>query len=99
MSLTFLALMSVIFFASSGGNTLVLVLSILINYAPGIVIANAQINKPTMAAYWFIVALIFNLGTLAHYKYANWFIDNISNITGHRLAALDGVLPIGISFF
>jgi len=99
MSLAFLALMSVIFFASSGGNTLLLILSVLINYQLGVVIANAQSNKTTTATYWLIAALIFNLGTLAYYKYANWFIDNISNITGHRLAALDVVLPIGISFF
>ncbi|HSV23624.1 MAG TPA: hypothetical protein VLJ17_11410 [Xanthobacteraceae bacterium] len=84
MSLAFLALMSVIFFASSGGNTLLLVLSVLINYALGIVIANGQNNKTTMATYSLIVALISNLGTLAYYKYANWRIDNISNITGHR---------------
>jgi alginate O-acetyltransferase complex protein AlgI len=99
MSVVFLALMSVVFFAISGGNSLLLILSVLVNYALGAIISNARNAKKATATYWLVAALIFNLGTLAYYKYANWFIANISCLSGHQLTALDVMLPVGISFF
>lgn len=52
---------------------------------------------------WLIASLLLNLGLLAYFKYANFFVENC-----HSLLALFGVqaraweavlLPIGISFF
>jgi alginate O-acetyltransferase complex protein AlgI len=99
ISIAFLALMSVVFFASSGGNSLLLILSVLINYGCGVAIASRQSAKKAGGTSWLVAALMFNLGTLAYYKYANWFIDNISGLSGHHLAVLDVALPVGISFF
>src|SRR5262245_43136909 len=44
-------------------------------------------------------AIAFNLGLLAYYKYANFFTDSLSALTGLDLHLHRIVLPIGISFF
>jgi len=98
-SLAFLALTSLIFFATSGGSSLLLIVSVVVNYILGNVIADTQRHRITYARYYLITALVFNLGVLSYYKYANWFIDNLSSITGRHVASLDVILPIGISFF
>ena len=45
------------------------------------------------------VALVFNLGLLGWFKYANFFVANVESLTGSELAWTQVVLPIGISFF
>ncbi|MEN3976548.1 MBOAT family O-acyltransferase [Emcibacter sp. SYSU 3D8] len=47
----------------------------------------------------FIASLVFNLGLLAFFKYANFFVDNVEALTGFEIAMRQIVLPIGISFF
>ena len=44
-------------------------------------------------------ATFANLAALALFKYANFFIDNVSLVLGRPFAHLDLVLPLGISFF
>ncbi len=46
-----------------------------------------------------ILGLAINLGALAYYKYANFFVDNLNALFGFELALRAIVLPIGISFF
>jgi D-alanyl-lipoteichoic acid acyltransferase DltB (MBOAT superfamily) len=114
LSVAFLALMSLVFFTLSGGSWLLLILSVVVNYAFGLAISNAARSSAaggdrrtatprasTLLASTLLLAasLVFNLGTLAYYKYANWFIDNVAAISGLHLTALNVVLPIGISFF
>lgn len=45
------------------------------------------------------LALVFNLGLLGWFKYANFFVANVESLTGSELAWTQVVLPIGISFF
>ena len=51
---------------------------------------------------WLILSVILNLGLLAYFKYANFFIDNVQQF--YRLLGLEPfawhkvALPIGISF-
>lgn len=44
-------------------------------------------------------AIAANLALLGYYKYANFFIDSSNHFLSLNLAALDVVLPLGISFF
>jgi len=44
-------------------------------------------------------AIAFNLGLLAYYKYANFFVDSVNTLAGTGLLLERIVLPIGISFF
>jgi len=50
-----------------------------------------------------IIAVVFNLGLLGFFKYANFFIDNLSFISGLLTQSQISIppihLPIGISFF
>lgn len=46
-----------------------------------------------------IAGVIFNLGLLGYFKYANFFVDNLNAGFGMDLVLHQIILPIGISFF
>ena len=52
---------------------------------------------------WFYLSLVLNVGLLAYFKYANFFVDNLSVVLSRSGFAEIGwtrvLLPIGISFF
>jgi len=53
---------------------------------------------------WLIVSLISNLGILAYFKYANFFLDSFIHLfnavgTSFSTQALNIILPVGISFY
>ena len=53
---------------------------------------------------WLAVSLVFNLGMLAYFKYANFFIENWIEAWGRlgvdmHASTLQVVLPVGISFY
>lgn len=73
--------------------------SISINYAFGYSIGHARFRSEKRAKTVLTVAVITNLGVLAYFKYANFFISNLSQLTGAELTTVDIVLPLGISFF
>lgn len=49
------------------------------------------------------VSVALNLGALAYFKYANFFVENLNGVTEsvfhHRIPWIDVALPIGISFY
>lgn len=71
-----------------------MILSILIGYFGGILIAR-QKNKKI----WLVTALAILLSFLGYFKYADFFITNFSRVTGISVPALRIALPIGISFY
>lgn len=53
---------------------------------------------------WLIVSVLSNLGILAYFKYANFFLDSFVDLfnslgTQFSPAALNIILPVGISFY
>jgi alginate O-acetyltransferase complex protein AlgI len=48
---------------------------------------------------WLITSIISNLGLLMFFKYANFFLDTMSFLSGRTTPGLSIVLPIGISFY
>lgn len=46
-----------------------------------------------------ITGLAGNLGLLGYYKYMNFFLENVRNLTGIHITIRQIALPIGISFF
>lgn len=54
------------------------------------------------AKWWLTIAVAYNLGALAYFKYANFFIENTNALLGligfKELAWTEVVLPLGISF-
>jgi len=80
---------------------LILLFTIIIDYLAGIFIENAQGKKRKS---FLAISIIANVGTLAFFKYYNFFTDNINallhtlNISTHPLPLLNIILPIGLSF-
>jgi len=73
-------------------------ISIIINYIFGSSITK-NINYTMKKRHLLIIGIIFNIGLLSYYKYANFFIHNINTSFDSSLPLLNIVLPLGISFF
>jgi D-alanyl-lipoteichoic acid acyltransferase DltB (MBOAT superfamily) len=69
--------------------------SIAVNYGLSLLIARYK----DRAKAFLILALVFNLGLLGYFKYANFFVDAVSGLTGLDLQMKKVVLPLAISFF
>lgn len=73
--------------------------SISANYVFSYVIGQARTMSGVRATTTLSIAVASNLGLLAYFKYANFFIANVSMLTGAELNLVNIVLPLGISFF
>jgi alginate O-acetyltransferase complex protein AlgI len=72
--------------------------SILFNYSIGVFLGNFsthQLSKKTILT----IAIVVNLSTLGYFKYANFFIDNLNDLTGSNIVLQQIILPLAISFF
>ena len=93
---------SLVFFAWSGLKfTAILLFSIVINYAFGLIIEKNK--KTNYARYSLITGLSINIGLLAVFKYANFTVANLNKLLHFlhfdKLASPEIILPIGISFY
>lgn len=79
---------------------LLLLISISFNYGAGywIGLRRAAHDIPSAKAA-LVSAVCVNLILLGYFKYANFFIDTVNQLTGSDLAVLNILLPLGISFF
>lgn len=48
---------------------------------------------------WLAAGVAFDLGLLAYFKYANFFVANVGALLGTHWGPLNVILPIGISFY
>jgi alginate O-acetyltransferase complex protein AlgI len=78
---------------------LLVMASITVNYAFGYAIGHARLKSEQKAKTVLTFAVITNLALLAYFKYVNFFIANLSQLTGTELMVVNIVLPLGISFF
>jgi alginate O-acetyltransferase complex protein AlgI len=84
--------------------TLLLLLSIGGNFACGWAIARAAgkakpPQKTVAGKAWLVAGIVFNLGLLGYFKYANFFVDNLNAVFGTGWDLAKVILPIGISFY
>ncbi len=96
----FLLIFSLLFYAwGEGWGIGLMLLSISINYASGLLIE----NQPHRKRQWLAIALAINLALLMGFKYANFLVDNLNalfqwgDFPTIYLAPVH--LPVGISFF
>lgn len=75
---------------------LVMMLSIVINWAAGIIIASSE-NFRKQAV--LTISIVFNLIIIFVFKYLVFTISNINSISGAGITVPEIALPIGISFF
>lgn len=92
-----LLLASLFFYAWGEPIYIILMLvSILFNYIFGLLIDKYRKHDKKIL----VIAIIFNLGLLAYFKYFNFFALIIDNIFRHGVIAFQNIiLPIGISFY
>lgn len=92
-----------ILFYSWGAPTFVFILlgSTILDYFVVQAIHRAEQNSTRRK--YLIASLVLNLGLLAYFKYANFFIENVNNALGslgfEQVAWTSVALPIGISFY
>jgi len=92
-----LLLASLVFYAWGGVSyTLIMIISILLNYACGLLISRSERTSKT----FLITGIIFNLGMLGVFKYLNFLVGTYNEIFPfHPVKQTHIALPIGISFF
>jgi alginate O-acetyltransferase complex protein AlgI len=94
----FLLLASAVFYAAgTPWHLLVLATPAVIDYA--IALRLETETDPRARKQWLILSLVTNLGLLAYFKYADFFVGTIASLVGVETALLSPGLPIGISFF
>lgn len=74
-----------------------MVASIIIGYFSGLLIEAKTDEKAKK--YILFISVFINLGFLAYFKYADFFIENFNAVTGLSVPLLRIALPIGISFY
>jgi alginate O-acetyltransferase complex protein AlgI len=77
--------------------TLLLLASIGMNFTVGKRIILAA--STPLAKRWMIAGVSINLGLLAYFKYANFFVANLNSALGSEWRLGEVILPIGISFY
>src|SRR5919198_430122 len=68
--------------------------STVVNHVLAVAIYRARVFRRLLLA----LALAFDLGLLAYFKYANFFLTSVDNVAGTSWIA-NVVLPVGISFY
>jgi len=58
-----------------------------------------HLRRPALRKLCVAVSLTTSLGILGYFKYANFFMWNITAMTGGNFQPLDLILPVGISFY
>lgn len=79
---------------------LLMLLSVAVNYGISLALGSAQFLKHRREMRLvLVVALVFNIGMLFVFKYANFFVDNLNLLLQLNINVSTIRLPIGISFF
>lgn len=76
---------------------LLLVFSIIVNFALGKYIESIPREKPVLKSWVLFLCLAFNIGLLGYFKYANFFVLDILGVDAGNWSRI--ALPMGISFF
>lgn len=93
-----LLISSLIFYAYYNVNyAFIIISSIVVNYLLSHIMICSQ--KQVLRKFAFAFGLIFNIGLIAYYKYADFMIDNINVLFKTDLPLLHILMPLGISFF
>lgn len=90
-----LLMFSLIFYFAGEPKYLALMLiSITANYLFALFIDKYKYNRVFL-----VLSVIFNVGIIAWFKYADFFVRNVNGILGTSLPLFNIIMPIGISFF
>lgn len=101
-----LVLASLFFYGYWDYRYLMLIIgSVLVNYSLGTAISRAAVpipgdhHPPPRSKTILVFGIVFNLGLLGYFKYADFFLENFNLALGTNAPMLNLVLPLAISFF
>ncbi len=77
---------------------LLMIFTIAINYAAGLLIAKFRQNRSKQKM-WLIISIVLNLGILVFFKYSGMIIDTLNLLPFVNISFTAPSLPIGISFY
>ena len=93
-----LALASIVFYGVWNPRFVALLLaSVIFNYGMGVSIARSRGHWRAPSV--LITAIAIDLSVLGFFKYTNFFITTINDLSGAQILLAHIVLPLGISFF
>jgi alginate O-acetyltransferase complex protein AlgI len=97
--IVFLVLASIFFYGWWNPIYVPLLVGLMLgNFALGSWLGALQ-ERPRAAKALLTVGITVNLAVLCYYKYTNFLIDNLRQLTGWEVPIASVVLPLGISFF
>ena len=95
----FLLIVSLVFYAwGEPKYVFLMIFSILINYAFGLLMDKHRANKKRLKL-MLVLSVVIDLGLLSVFKYTDFIITNINSVFGAGFDLLNIALPIGISFY
>lgn len=97
----FLLLASLVFYAWGEPKYIVIMLfSTVFDYCNGRAMEYMdQKGKPQYRKWVLVLSVMINIGILCFFKYTDFLLENISNMTSRGIELLGLALPIGISFY
>ncbi len=94
----YLLLISLYFYYKTSGEFVLLLLATAgVNFFLGARIFSSR--SKGVKRLWMLLSLVWNLGSLGYFKYTNFIIQTLNQLSGGSLPFLDIFLPVGISFF
>jgi len=101
VALSWLVATSLFFYSWWNPAYLVLFLfSILFNYAVGVNLSQMQDkNGMHKAKFILVVGIAVNLGLIGYFKYANFFVDSVNDLSNSNWHLDTIILPLAISFY
>jgi alginate O-acetyltransferase complex protein AlgI len=77
-----------------------LAISIVVNFYFGrAVIPDTGVRLGLSRKGMLVIGILFNIALLGYFKYSDFFIQNINNISGANISMLKIVAPLGISYY
>jgi len=101
IAIIWLVLASLFFYGWWNPAYLILILfSMIVNFVLGKVLTlSFKRGEKLRTKSYLVFGLTVNLGVLAYYKYAGFFVQNVNALTGSQIGLGEIVLPLAISFF
>ncbi|MCV2217546.1 MBOAT family O-acyltransferase [Thauera sp. Sel9] len=79
---------------------LLLLASTIANFGFGLILGQAhRLGRQTAGKRWLTAGVVFNLGLLGHFKYANFAVNSLNAVAGTQFHLETVILPLAISFF
>lgn len=97
---TIMLLFSLLFYAWGEPTGIVILLAgVSVAWISGIYISRLQDRDPNVAKTLLLLAIVFQIGLLLHFKYTSFLLDTVRPFVPFEIPRSHPGLPIGISFF